>query len=98
MIQPTVGRIVWFYPPANQLPEAHPGHPLAAIITAVWSDEMVNLAVFDGNGSSHSYTSVPLVQPEATAPGLPYCQWMPYQVKKEYGSESGEKEAGVTPI
>lgn len=73
MIEPTVGRIVWFEDGVRKTQ--------AAIITYVWSNTMVNLTVFDPNGIPFSKTSVTLVpnnEPSA-AFSYPYCQWMPYQ-------------------
>jgi hypothetical protein len=97
MITPTIGRIVSYFeiPPVS----FEPSGPLAAIVTHVWNDRMVNLAVLNGNGDVHGRTSVRLRQPE-DAPGGEYCwcEWMPYQVKKPTGSESGEKAAGVQVI
>lgn len=46
MIQPTVGRVVWYYPPGHQPHE----QPYAAIVAHVWSDTCVNLAIFNANG------------------------------------------------
>lgn len=85
MIKPTVGRIVYYIPPAEQDPAYHIStngtEPLAAIVACVHSDTMLNLAVFDCNGTPHARTSVPLVQPnEATPEHGDYCYWMPYQV------------------
>lgn len=84
MIQPTVGRIVWFHDEQTSNPLARiTGQPLAAIVTGVWGDRMVNLTVFDANGIPHAKTSVNLVQPEDGGPptGVSmYCEWMPYQI------------------
>lgn len=49
-MKPTVGRIVHYHDHSNE--------PLAAIITKVWSDTMVNLAVFSEGGTTYSRTSV----------------------------------------
>jgi hypothetical protein len=49
-MKPSVGRIVHRV--------ASDGECLAAIITQVWSDEMVNLATFLRNGSLQPETSV----------------------------------------
>ena len=55
--------------------------PLAAIVSHVFSDELVNLAVFDSNDQSHSRTSVPLLQEGETMPEHGYfCSWVPYQI------------------
>ncbi len=48
-MKPSVGRIVHF---------DQDGQKLAAIITHVWSDTCVNLAVFDGSGNASGKTSV----------------------------------------
>jgi len=74
--------------------------PCAAIIAHVWNDRLVNLAVFDENGDCDGWKSVVLCQPEdMTRPGgIPFCEWMPYQVKKDTGSESGEKAIGTQAI
>jgi hypothetical protein len=86
IIPPTAGRVVWFFPAANErarLAVTNPDEPLAAIVAKVWSDRMVNLAVCDPNGHWISMTSVPLVQPDTKRPELGsqnFCEWMPYQV------------------
>jgi hypothetical protein len=82
IISPTVGRVVW-YTPVDNAPEGvdHKGQPFAAIVTYVWSDRLVNLAVFDHSGFAQSRTSVQLVQEgDAKPDGVPYCEWMPYQL------------------
>ena len=91
MIKPTVGRIVIYTPqPIDGLAQ-NGNEPLAAIVTAVWSDTCVNLAVFDANGIPANRTSVLLLQDDAKRPvrldeetgeevetGY-FCEWMPYQ-------------------
>lgn len=82
VIQPTVGRVVWYWPhPTQVAPGFCPGQdqPLAAIIAHVWSDSCVNLVVFDANGIAHNRTSVLLVQEGANRPAYDFCEWMPYQ-------------------
>lgn len=99
MITPTVGRIVWYTPPATS--PFYGDAPLPAIIARVWSDTCVNLAIFNPNGSPmiDPPTSVLLVQPENERPsGGNFCEWMPYQMKKAAGSESGQKEAGTQAV
>ena len=78
MIEPTVGRIVWYHAGANDFPGTDGGdQPLAAIIAHVWSETCVNLAVFTANGRAESRTSVLLVQEEQERPGAgPFCEWM----------------------
>jgi hypothetical protein len=80
-ILPTVGRLVLFTPFRLN------GDGRLAHIDArrdrrcVFNEALVNLAVFDSNGMSHSRTSVPLVQEGEAMPEHGYfCSWMPYQV------------------
>ena len=81
----TVGRVVLFTP-SRLTGDGRFAHidcrkPLAAIVSHVFSDELVNLAVFDSNDQSHSRTSVPLLQEGETMPEHGYfCSWMPYQI------------------
>lgn len=99
MITPTVGRIVYFWPADGE--NFYHEAPLAAIITKVWSNLSVNLAIFtpDGGLMHNVPQQVYLRQPGTNRPVEDrYCEWMPYQVKKEFGSESGEKAAGVETI
>jgi hypothetical protein len=84
IIKPSVGRVVWYYPPTNSAESgfARPddGAPLAAVIARVWSDTLLNLTVFDANGDPHSRTSVLLVQEDqATPEHRGHCEWMPFQ-------------------
>lgn len=80
MITPTVGRVVWFHPGIGEKLLAFSDQPLAAMVTYVWGDRMVNLVVFDSNGVPAGRTSVKLRQ-EGDEPcvGEMYCEWMPYQ-------------------
>ncbi|WP_423459986.1 Gp49 family protein [Ottowia sp. VDI28] len=99
VIPPTVGRVVWFHPAINTVEsgfaQARGDAPLAAIIARVWSDNCVNLAVFDANGNSHSRTSVLLVQ-DADACDRPagnYCTWMPFQKGQAAKTEAAKSAA-----
>lgn len=88
MIIPTVGRAVWYRPsrmdyfamPENEGAEAQ---PLAATVTYVHSNTLVNLVVFDVNGAPHGKSSVYLYQggenDKHPAAGSGFCEWMPYQ-------------------
>jgi hypothetical protein len=88
MIKPTVGRVVWFHPPRST-----PDHqPQAALVAYVWSDTLVNLAVFDHNGIASNYTSVLLYQGEGERPASEFCEWMPYQQGQAAKTEALEKE------
>lgn len=77
MISPSIGRVVWFY--STLVPDTKE-QPQAAIVTYVHSDTLVNLVVFDMFGNTCGRTSVPLRQPEDTAPSAAFCEWMPYQI------------------
>lgn len=74
MIRPSVGRIV-LYRDSEQAAEC------AAIVVNVHSDRMVNLCVFQTDGSPEPKTSVQLVQPEDDAPAgaTMRCYWMEFQ-------------------
>lgn len=92
MIEPTIGRVVHYHDPDLS------DQPCTAHVCYVHHERMVNLRVFDANGEGHPRTSVQLVQPGDEAPEHPHATWMPYQVKKDHGSESGEREAGETRV
>ena len=80
MIKPTIGRVVWFTPATSDDTLARNGtQPLAAMVTCVWSDTCVNLAVFDANGIATNRTSVLLLQDDCERPSGYFCEWMPYQ-------------------
>ena len=85
MISPTIGRVLWYYEQGSTAAE----QPLPAVVTAVWGDRCVNLAVFARNGvpMSHPPTSVALAQEEDQVPlqadgtHARHCRWMPYQIQ-----------------
>lgn len=84
MISPSIGRVVWYTPATNEDPcfvkSSTAGEPCAALVAKVWGDRMVNLAVFDANGISHSRCSVTLLQDDDVGNELGrYASWMPYQ-------------------
>lgn len=92
MIKPTVGRIVWYYPAGHRSKE----QPLAAIVSHVWSDTCVNLAIFSQNGCPMGTppTSVLLMQDDAEIPaGGQYCTWMPFQKGQAAKTEAAEARA-----
>lgn len=97
IIKPTVGRIVWYWPSAAtqkmcNLSCNDPLQPMAAMISYVWHDRMVNLHVIDHAGMEGSITSVSLIQPGDDVPeGRDYCQWMPYQPQQT------RKDAAAAP-
>jgi len=79
MIEPTVGRIVWFHP-VKDVPMADDGQPLAGIIARVWTPHLINLTYFDCHGGVHAEKSVMLLQDDdLPIEGQAYAEWMPYQ-------------------
>lgn len=98
MITPTPGRVVWYRPDRHAAESgfARPSNhetPLAAFVTYVHGDRMVNLAVFDVNGVIHQRTNVPLRQDGDPVPlnTYSYCEWMPYQKGQAARTEQAEK-------
>lgn len=87
MITPTIGRVVWFHPYATETTHA-------AIIVYVHSDAMVNLTIWDENGTNYPRTSVPLWNGEGERPdphkGM-FASWMPYQIGQAKKTEELEK-------
>ena len=84
-ILPTIGRVVWFTPSRLTgdygFTHLDGRKPLAAIVSHVFRDDLVNPTVFDSNGIPHGRTSVPLVQVGDDKPEHRYfCEWMPCQV------------------
>lgn len=81
MITPAVGRIVWYFRGEDDPGPSPEGQPLAAIVTHVHSDRLINLSVFDATGVPYSRCSVTLVQPGESPPTTGrFANWMPYQI------------------
>lgn len=101
MIEPTIGRVVLFWPTLayardKGMAYEDSGKPLPALITYVHNLRMVNLAVFDQNGENYPVTSVPLFQDGEPVPnGGFYCEWMPYQKGQAAKTEALEKAQQV---
>lgn len=98
IIEPTVGRVVHYFPATNSSGPCLDG-PLAAIITHVWNPRMVNLAAFLPAGAVMPATSVRLIQEgDALVDGTARCEWMPFQKGQAAKTEAGEKAlAAVAP-
>lgn len=95
MIQPTIGRVVWYWPAQNAggwSEMAWDGQqPMAATIAYVHNDTCVNLSVVDHDGKSHDVTSVTLLQAEdAQRPEGGFCEWMPFQKGQAAKTEAAE--------
>lgn len=94
MMQPTVGRVVWYYPSASERIPGQPNdQPLKADVTYVWGDRMVNLMAVTPNGAPFGVTSVTLVQDGDAAPYERYATWMPYQKGQAAKTEVAEAKA-----
>lgn len=92
MIVPTVGRVVHYYPSKFDHIN-HGAQPLAAMVTYVWNNRMVNLVVFDSNGVPQARTSITLVQPgDDVADGNSHCRWMEYQIGQAAKAEALESK------
>lgn len=91
MIKPTIGRVVWYRAEGDDI-ALDSKQPLAALITYVHSDTMVNLVVFDPNGNPRSRTSVWLWDGECEKRAGSYAEWMPYQKGQAAKTESAEAE------
>lgn len=93
MIKPTVGRVVLYKPHSHERFAGDDGSQRwPALVTNVWSDTCVNLAVFDPNGNSAGgRTSVFLAQDQDAQDG--WCEWMPYQ--KGQAAKTEELERAV---
>lgn len=94
MIEPTVGRVVWFHP---EIGNRDCGATLAAIVCHVWSITCVNLAVFDSNGAPYNRTSVFLWQGDSERPSSQYAEWMPYQKGQAAKVEQMLKDGYTVP-
>lgn len=92
MIKPTIGRVVWYWPAPGENIVGNDGRqPLAGIVTHVWGDECVNLAVFDANGVATNRTSIFLLQ-DGPRPASGFAEWMPYQKGQAVKTEKIESE------
>lgn len=100
-MKPTVGRVVLFYPSAQQrehgwnMPQK--GDPLAATIAGVVTDEIVHLSVFDFHGVQRAVQEVMLI--DGPAPETPhhggFAAWMPYQVQQAKKNEAASKDLAM---
>lgn len=83
MIEPTIGRIVWFWPgdklPSRAFTVIDRAQPCRADIVFVHAIDRCNLAVTDHAGLAWTVAHVRLEQHEGAAGNGPYCEWMPFQ-------------------
>ncbi len=80
MIEPTIGRVVWYWPDINDRVAKTVEQPLSAQIAAINDDGTLNLGILDAAGNPYSKQRVPLIQPEDERPEVGgFAEWMPYQ-------------------
>ena len=100
VITPTPGRVVWYWPSANDGVPSLPGQPLAAIVAAVHTDRRVNLSVIDSYGNTHARGNVSLIQPDDIRPqpgSFNFAEWMPYQITAAGIELTEQREAALNP-
>ena len=91
MIEPSIGRAVWFYPKGHKKGD----QPLSATVAYVHGSRCINIGALAPNGCPVAYppTSVTLVQPEDEIPADgPYCTWMPFQVGQSEKVKAAQAE------
>src|SRR5579864_7839915 len=87
MITPTNGRVVWIMHRAYE-------QPLAAMVTWVHTDTLINVCAHLPDGTPLPMTNVFLVQDSADSDVnvvKPYATWMPYQKGQAAKTEELEK-------
>jgi hypothetical protein len=76
MIEPSVGRVVWY----REREGLRLGkQPQAALIAYVHGVTKVNLTVSRPSGETYGVQEVTLWNGEGKEPHTAYCEWMPYQ-------------------
>jgi hypothetical protein len=97
LIEPTIGRQVWYRPGDNDSIKKGVDQPLAATIAYVHSARMVNLQVINSDGIAVSRPSVLMVHgDESYNPVGSYCEWMPYQKGQAKAQETKAYADGTT--
>lgn len=93
-IEPTVGRVVWFWP-ADRTHSRNPEQPRAATIALVLEDSRCNLGYLTTLGIHLNAQDVPHWDGEGVPPPRPYWEWMPYQ--KGQAAKTEALEARLAP-
>lgn len=86
MTEPTVGRIVWYWPANSDGIPCDGKQPCAAVVSHVNEDGTVNLQVADMHGFPHSKTQATLIQPEDPRPARGFAEW-PAKVEAKKGAK-----------
>lgn len=87
MIQPSVGRKVWYYQSSSDAMNPNV-QPRDATIVYVISDRLVNLRVSDTQGDTMPKLAVQLYQGEDDEPKSEFACWMPYQSQQAKKAET----------
>lgn len=87
-IIPTVGRVV-YYKPTEKDPFHNSAEILPAIITAVFSDEMINVKVINDGDQDFWKTSIKIGQEKGQ------WDWMPFQKQSASNSQSTEPRPNI---
>lgn len=102
MIEPTIGRRVWFYPNGITAPHfacCSAEQPMDAGVVYVWNDRMVNLDIADHYGNHVPMSSVKLLQDDDPVPTSgAYATWMPYQKGQAAKVEAQQSQSGDDDI
>ncbi len=95
MIEPTPGRVVWYWPSEDDPTPKFKGEPLAAHICRVRNDRLVNLLVIRADGVTYGRHGVILLQDGDDRPkDGRYCEWMPYQKGQAAKTEQLQAKLG----
>jgi len=90
MIEPTIGRVVWFY---LYVPNSGHKGPLAAHVCKVSTPSIINVMAISEGGVPRGYENVRLIQDGDEVPDDNYCEWMPYQKGQAAKTEALEAAA-----
>lgn len=94
MIEPTVARAIWYYPPVAGGRDPN-GEPLAATIAKVIDDRHINIGALLGDGTHFAAQNVILVQDgDCFDADQAYACWMPYQKGQAAKAEQLEQQLG----
>lgn len=90
MIEPTVGRVVWFWEFGKTARDAGE-QPYAATIAFVNHKRSVNIGYLDHRGVTHSRTGILLLQDDDAPPESGcFCEWIPFQKGQAAKTEAME--------
>jgi hypothetical protein len=102
-MEPTVGRVVHFYPNGDDRYKYSGPGPLVALIAKVTDNgrdghHVVTLAAFSDCGIPFAVQETELHNPDADVEeGVSYAAWMPYQVQKATGGDHNSESAEPRP-